>query len=78
MAERIKSKDGRKETEEVLGVSDAGDLEGAFKGASGRKGGNLARKVGTRDEEKRAKEQPTTTRVRKSDEIATGNDREDS
>lgn len=53
MAERAKSKDGRSETEEILG----GKPEELDETAQlGRKGGNIARKVGTRDEEKRVDE----------------------
>lgn len=51
------------ETPESLG----GEYETPDKG--GRSGGTLARKVGTRDEEKRAFDRPAgATRVRKSDE----------
>jgi len=60
MPERIKSKDGRKETEEVLGSE--GEVEHA-----GRSGGRLAREVGTEDELKRSTERPAgATRVTKS------------
>ncbi|MEX0759075.1 MAG: hypothetical protein WD100_05805 [Tistlia sp.] len=42
---------------------------GEGQGQPGRAGGNLARKVGTRDEKKRAFERPAgTSRVRKQDE----------
>ncbi|MGR3444379.1 hypothetical protein DU478_05935 [Thalassococcus profundi] len=51
MAERIKSKDGTRETEEILGEKPE-DMEPA-PDAQGRKGGEMNRKVGTRDEEKR-------------------------
>ncbi|NIY73061.1 hypothetical protein HCZ30_11530 [Marivivens donghaensis] len=69
MAERYRSQDGRSETEELIG-----DVEEAPSKA-GREGGNLQRKVGTRDEEKAVEQgRPTTTRVRKSDEIETGNE----
>lgn len=62
MARRLKSQDGRKETDEVLGA------EGAVSHA-GREGGRFARKIGSRDELKRAQERPAgATRVRKSDE----------
>lgn len=50
MAERVKSRDGRSETEDILGGRPE-DLDGT--GQQGRKGGETARKVGTRDEEKR-------------------------
>ena len=60
MPERIKSNDGRKETEEVLGAE--GDVS-----QSGRTGGRLPRQVGTKDELKRANERPAgATRVTKS------------
>ncbi len=51
------------ETPESLGQEDGTPEKG------GRSGGELARKVGTRDEKKRAFERPGgATRVRKSDE----------
>ncbi|MCK0150062.1 hypothetical protein MWU54_08525 [Marivita sp. S6314] len=60
MAERHRSKDGRRETEEVLGAE--GEIA-----HSGRTGGRLSRTVGTEDELKRATERPAgATRVRKS------------
>ncbi|MGR3542271.1 MAG: hypothetical protein ACU0BS_12720 [Hasllibacter sp.] len=43
MADRVRSKDGRRETEDYLG----GRPE--TPGAQGRTGGDLAREVGTRD-----------------------------
>ena len=53
MAERHRSKDGHSETEEILGDKpenlDAPDHQGS-------KGGELQRKVGTRDERKRLDE----------------------
>jgi hypothetical protein len=53
MAERHRSKDGHRETEEILGDKpenlDAPEQQGA-------KGGNIQRKVGTRDEKKRVDE----------------------
>ena len=49
MAERVKSKDGTRETEEILGRKTE-DMEPADQ--QGRKGGELQRKVGTRDEKK--------------------------
>lgn len=53
MAERHGSKDGHRETEEILGDApenlEAPDHQGS-------KGGNLQRKVGTRDEKKRLDE----------------------
>lgn len=60
MPERHKSKDGRRETEEILG--DDSEVS-----QQGREGGRLARTVGTKDEEKRATERPAgKTRVTKS------------
>lgn len=57
MAERHKSKDGRRETEEVLG--DKTEVS-----QQGRSGGSPAKEVGTKDEMKRANERPAgATRV---------------
>ncbi|MZR12986.1 hypothetical protein GQE99_08135 [Maritimibacter sp. DP07] len=53
MAERHRSKDGRSETRDILGGRPEKLDETAQEGA---KGGNLQRKVGTRDEEKRVDE----------------------
>ncbi|SDE04893.1 hypothetical protein [Limimaricola pyoseonensis] len=65
MAERARSKDGKRETEAY--VSDA-DKAGAGN-QPGREGGDLTRKVGTRDDLKRAEQDEAgPTRVRKSDE----------
>ncbi len=51
-----------RQTDEALGAG--GTISG-----QGRSGGRLARKIGTRDELKRAHERPAgATRVRKSDE----------
>lgn len=50
MAERKRSRDGHRETEDILGEKTE-DMAGAPEG--GRKGGQLQRKIGTRDEEKR-------------------------
>ena len=50
MADRVKSKDGRRETEEVLGVKPE-DLP-KTPDEAGRAGGELNRKIGTRDEGK--------------------------
>lgn len=62
MAERYRSKDGKKETDEVLGAE--GEVS-----QQGRIGGRLPRDIGTEDEEKRAYERPAgTTRVTKSKE----------
>ncbi|MEQ5871795.1 hypothetical protein J4E08_18095 [Sagittula sp. NFXS13] len=67
MAERVRSKDGTRETEaytdDVATPSD-----------QGRAQGNLERAVGTRDDEKRAEQdRPGATRVTKSDEAGQGN-----
>lgn len=59
MAERKKSHDGRKETEEIFGKP-------AEIAQQGREGGRLAREIGARDEKKRAFERPAgATRVTK-------------
>ena len=69
MAERIRSTDGRSETEELIGnPSEAPDQ-------SGTAGGALAERVGKRDEEDRVTESPDThTDATKSDKIATNQD----
>ena len=54
MAERARSKDGRRETEDILG--DTPETLPPAPSEGGRKGGELQRKVGTRDEEKRVDE----------------------
>ncbi|MHA6323770.1 hypothetical protein [Roseivivax sp. CAU 1753] len=54
MAERIRSKDGTRETEEILGEAPE-DLP-ETPGQGGRADGNIARKVGTRDEGKQLDE----------------------
>lgn len=60
MPERKRSKDGVRETEQ---------FENPEGGSPGRAGGNLARNIGTKDELKRATEQPAgVTRVTKSEE----------
>ncbi|MCI5111451.1 MAG: hypothetical protein MRY75_12935 [Marivita sp.] len=60
MAERHRSKDGRRETEDVVG--DSADID-----QSGRTGGRLSRRVGSADELKRSTERPAgATRVTKS------------
>ncbi len=51
MTERKRSTDGHRETEEILGRKPE-DMTPA-PDAQGRSGGEIARKVGTRDEEKR-------------------------
>ena len=62
MAKRVKSHDGHRETDDILGV------EGQIS-QSGREGGRLARDIGTKDELKRAEERPAgATRVKKADE----------
>lgn len=53
MAERKRSNDGHSETEEILGGKPEKLDETAQEGASG---GNVQRKVGTRDEEKQIDE----------------------
>ena len=68
MAERKRSHDGRSETDEILGDAATPDQQG-------RAGGQLSRRVGTRDELRRVTEEnPGTTRVRGADERATGED----
>jgi len=62
MANRVQSSDGHRDTDEILGVAGAVSQ-------SGRKGGRLARDIGTQDELKRAGERPAgVTRVKKADE----------
>ncbi|MBS1303544.1 hypothetical protein [Loktanella sp. SALINAS62] len=69
MAEREKSKDGRSETEELIGKP------GEAPDGAGTDGGALPRRVGKRDEEDRVLDSPDTkTDARKSDKIATGTD----
>jgi hypothetical protein len=59
MAERHRSKDGRRETEDLFGDTAGIDQQG-------RSGGCLARTVGTKDEQKRSTERPAgATRVTK-------------
>lgn len=59
MAERHRSKDGRRETEDLFG--DTADID-----QQGRSGGRLARTVGSKDEQKRSTERPAgATRVTK-------------
>lgn len=68
MAERKRSNDGRRETEEVHGA------EGIIS-HGGASGGDLARKIGTRDEEKRTVSRPAgATRVEGSDKRKEGID----
>ena len=66
MAERKRSKDGTSETEKFV-------PDPSTPTQQGRAGGNLERKVGTRDERKRAEKGEGATRVRKSDEKGSGN-----
>jgi len=66
MAERHRSKDGHRETEDIIG--EAADIS-----QSGRAGGDIERRVATRDEEKRATEKPAgKTRVTGQDSRETG------
>ena len=68
MAERKRSKDGSRETDLILGES-----SGEAPQQSGRSGGNLARAIGTEDEQKRRAEGRTgASRVRKADEDKPG------
>jgi hypothetical protein len=61
MVDRKRSTDGSKEAQEIADDAEIGH--------QGRAGGRLARQVGTKDELKRAFEQPAgVTRVTKSDE----------
>lgn len=67
MADRHRSKDGSRDTEEIIG--EAADIDQA-----GRQGGDIERRVATRDEEKRATERPAgATRVTGKDSRETGN-----
>ena len=60
-----RSKDGTRETEAYVSEED----KAGAGGQPGREGGDLTRKVGTRDDLKRAEQDdPGVTRVRKSDE----------
>lgn len=66
MAERKRSQDGKRETDAYLDDENTPIQQG-------RSQGNLERKVGTRDEMKRAtQDRPGATRVRKSDEKGQG------
>lgn len=65
MAERARSKDGKRETDEFRD-------DAATPSQQGREQGNLERKVGTRDELRRAKEGDVRTRVTKEDEEGEG------
>lgn len=66
MPERKRSKDGVSETERFIEETDAAAHQG-------RASGELARKVGTRDESKRGTSDGGATRVTKSDEKGDGN-----
>lgn len=67
MADRKRSQDGRKETEEVLGARGTVSQQG-------RSGGNLQRDIASEDELKRAGERPAgKTRVTKSKDEESGN-----
>ncbi|UWQ51258.1 hypothetical protein K3722_07725 [Leisingera caerulea] len=62
MAERKRSKDGHRETEEIPGAKGSVSQQG-------RTGGGLQRDIASEDELKRAKERPAgSTRVTKSKE----------
>jgi hypothetical protein len=68
MAERHRSKDGKRETKEIIG--EAADIS-----QKGRTDGNLQRDVATKDEKKRAVEQPAgVTRVTGEDKRNHGED----
>lgn len=66
MAERKRSNDGKSETADFT-------PDVSTPSQQGRAGGNLERKVGTRDERKQAEKGEGATRVRKSDEKGSGN-----
>ncbi len=62
MVRRLRSQDGRRETNDVLG-------EKGKVAQQGRSGGTLKREAATRDELKRAIERPAgTTRIRRKEE----------
>jgi hypothetical protein len=67
MPERKRSKDGTSETEDFVS-DEVGTPE-----HSGRAGGELERKVGTRDEKRQAEGDAGLTRVTKEDEEGEGN-----
>lgn len=70
MAERKRSNELSRDSKKTLGDQSTISQQG-------RSGGDLARKVATRDEEKRATERPAgATRVAKQDEIDTGTTRD--
>ncbi|KAA9009322.1 hypothetical protein [Histidinibacterium aquaticum] len=66
MAERYRSNDGRKETEEFTEGTPAPEH-------SGRAQGDLERDVATRDEKKQAEKGAGASRVTKGDEAGDGN-----
>lgn len=71
MADRKRSRDGTRDTDEILT-----ETEGP--GLAGRAGGELARRKGAEDEEKRVTERPAgATRVTKSEETPGGETDED-
>lgn len=68
MADRKRSQDGSRDTDKVLGADGQIDQQG-------RSGGELERRVGTRDEMKRATERPAgKTRVTGQDKREEGTD----
>ncbi|SET86456.1 hypothetical protein [Paracoccus homiensis] len=68
MAERKRSTDGSRETDQILGQSSEQTPQ-----QSGSAGGNLARAIGSEDEQKRRAEGRTgSSRVRKADEDKPG------
>ena len=69
MAERQRSKDGSRDTDQVPGAQGGGEAADQ----AGRGGGDVARTIGSEDELKRTGERPAgATRVRKSDEEKPG------
>ncbi len=70
MAERKRSNDGKQETKEIFGVDGPETPD-----QQGTSGGNLARKVGSRDQVKRATVRPAgATRVKGTDKRHEGLD----
>ncbi len=69
MAERLRSSDGKSETEELIGDAPDAPSHG------GRDGGDLARKTGTKDELRHMTNSSAgATRITKSDEDRPGTD----
>lgn len=66
MAERIRSKDGTRETEAFTSEADTPSQQG-------RAQGGLERRVGTRDEKRQVENGEGATRVTKGDEKGDGN-----